>query len=228
MISMSEPTRFCAKVGRTSGVALEKHANEMTARTARLSYLLMKMLRSLFLMLCAGLAVVNVRATTVIPPTFDQLVSDAELIFQGTVTDARSQWAGEGAERHIVTYVTFSIEDAIKGAPGRSYAIRMLGGTVDGETIEVADTPKFKIGDRDILFVEHNGSQFVPLVGIMHGRFHVQTDAGGREIVAKDSGASLADVGKLGTDEEAAVVGPALSAADFKSAIRQRLSQLGK
>jgi hypothetical protein len=225
---MSEHTRFCAKVGRTSGVALEKHANEMTAKTARLNHPLMKLLRSLLPIFCAGLAVASVRATTVIPPTFDQLVSEAELIFEGTVTDARSQWTGEGAERHIVTYVTFNIEDAIKGAPGKSYTIRMLGGTVDGQTMVVTDTPKFKMGDRDILFVEHNGSQFVPLVGIMHGRFHVQTDAGGRDIVTKNNGASLADVGKLGQDEKAAIAGPALSAADFKSAIRQRLSQLGK
>jgi hypothetical protein len=185
----------------------------------------MKLLRSLILMLCAGLAVAGVRATTVIPPTFDQLVSEAELIFEGTVTEARSEWTGQGVDRQIVTYVTFNIEDAIKGAPGRSYTIRMLGGTVDGETREVADAPRFKTGDRDILFVEHNGSQFVPLVGIMHGRFHVQTDARGREIVAKDNGAFLADVGKLGQDEKAAVTGPALSAADFKSAIRQKLSK---
>jgi hypothetical protein len=187
----------------------------------------MKLLRSLLPLLCVGLAVASVRATTVIPPTFDQLVSDAELIFEGTVTDTRSEWIGQGAERVIVTYVTFKIDDAIKGAPGGSYTIRMLGGTVDGETAEVADAPKFKAGDRDILFVEHNGSQFVPLVGIMHGRFHVQTDAGGREIVTKDNGASLANVDKLGADEEAAVAGLALSTADFKSAIRQRLSQLG-
>ena len=145
----------------------------------------MKLLRSLLLMLCAGLAVASVRATTVIPPTFDQLVSDAELIFEGTVTGSRSQWTGEGAERNIVTYVTFNVEDAIKGAPGKSYTIRMLGGTIDGETAEVADAPRFKTGDRDILFVEHNGSQFVPLVGIMHGRFHVQKDAGGATSLPK-------------------------------------------
>ena len=186
---------------------------------------LMKLLRSLLLMLCAGLALASVRATTVIPPTFDQLVSEAELIFEGTVTDARSEWTGQGAERHIVTYVTFNIEDAIKGAPGKSYTIRMLGGTVDGETIEVADTPKFKMGDRDILFVEHNGSQFVPLVGIMHGRFHVLTDENGRESVAKDTGAPVADLTKLGKDENAAASGTALSTVDFKSAIRQKLSQ---
>jgi hypothetical protein len=188
----------------------------------------MKLLRSLLLILCVGLAAASVRATTVVPPTFDQLVSDAELIFQGTVTGAQSQWAGEGNERNIVTYVTFRVDDTIKGAPGKSYTIRMLGGTIDGETAEVADAPRFKTGDRDILFVENNGSQFIPLVGIMHGRFHVQTDASGREIVTKDSGASLAHVDKLGTDERAAITGPALSAADFRSAIRQRLSQLGK
>jgi len=183
---------------------------------------------SSFLILCAGLAAVGVQATTVIPPTFDQLVSEAELIFQGTVTSTRSQWTGEGAERCIVTQVTFSVEESLKGEPGPTYTMQMLGGTVGAETIEVTDAPRFKVGDRDILFVEHNGNQFVPLVGIMHGRFHLQTDARGREIVTKDSGASLARVDKLGTDERAALAGPALSAIDFKLAIRQRLSQLGK
>jgi hypothetical protein len=190
-----------------------------------LAYPVMKLHRSLLLLLGVGLALVSVRATTVIPPTFDQLVTDAELIFQGTVTETRSQWTGVGAERHIMTQVTFQIEDALKGASGKSYTIQMLGGTVDDETMEVSDAPRFKIGDRDILFVEHNGTQFVPLVGIMHGRFHVQTDAAGHDVIAKDNGAFLADVAKLGQDEKAAVTGPALSAANFKSAIRQKLAK---
>lgn len=185
----------------------------------------MKSLRSLLLLLAAGLALASAHATTVIPPTFDQLVTDAEFIFEGTVTDVRSQWTGAGAERHIMTEVTFRIEDAIKGVPGKSYTVQMLGGTVGDETMAVSDAPRFKIGDRDILFVEHNGSQFIPLVGIMHGRFHVQTDAAGRDVVANDNGAFLANVAKLGQDEKAAVTGPALSAADFKSAIRQKLAK---
>ena len=188
----------------------------------------MKLLPSLLLAFFVGFGATSVHATTVSPPTFDQLVSDAELIFQGTVTGTRSEWSGQGSERVIVTYVTIKIDDAMKGAPGGSYTIRMLGGTVDGETAEVSDAPRFKTGDRDILFVEHNGSQFVPLVGIMHGRFHVQTDAAGREIIAKDDGASLTNVSKLGRDEKGATTGPALSVADFKSAIRQKLAQLGR
>src|SRR5712692_9550883 len=136
-----------------------------------------------------GIAITCITATTVIPPTFEQLVQQAELIFQGTVTDVRSVWEGEGAQRHINTYVTFQIADSVKGNPGTSYTIRILGGTVGDETMEVTDTPKFNVGDRDILFVEHNNEQFVPLVGIKHGRFHVQRDEQtGRDVVLNGEG----------------------------------------
>ena len=187
---------------------------------------MMRLLRSFLFSLCAMLAATTASATTVIPPTFDQLVSNAEMIFEGTVTGLRSEWSGKGAERHIVTYVSFKVEDAIKGALGADYTLRMLGGTVDGQTMEVSDAPRFKVGDRDILFVEHNGTQFIPLVGIMHGRFHVQADdTGANEKVAKDNGALLADVAKLGRDESGAISGQALSKAEFKAAIRQKLAE---
>jgi hypothetical protein len=186
----------------------------------------MKMLRALLLLTCLTFAFPAAQATTVIPPTFDELVTNAEMIFEGTVTTMRSDWAGQGSDRHIVTYVTFKIEDAIKGALGADYTIRMFGGTVDGQTIEVTDAPRFKTGDRDILFVEHNGTQFIPLVGIMHGRFHVQLDENGvNEKIAKDNGATVADVTKLGQDERAAVTGTALSKAEFKAAIRQKMAE---
>ena len=192
----------------------------------RENILFMKLFRSFLLLSGLALSLATIRATTVIPPTFDQLVTNAEMIFEGTVTEMRSQWTGEETERHIVTYVTFKIEDPIKGAPGANYTIRMFGGTVDGHTMEATDTPRFKVGDRDILFVEHNGTQFVPLVGIMHGRFHVQQDdATARETIAKDNGAQLSNTAMLGRDENAASSGKALSKAEFKAAIRQKLAE---
>jgi hypothetical protein len=163
----------------------------------------------------------SVHATTVIPPTFDELVSRAEVILQGSVTDTRSQWIGEGAQRHIVTYVTFKVDDAVKGNPGPSYTIRMLGGTVDGQTMEVSDAPKFQKGDRDFVFVEHNGQQFIPLVGIMHGRFRVEREQDGREIVATNSGEPVRDVAQLGKEEHVAgSEKAALSPSQFKAAIQ--------
>jgi hypothetical protein len=164
------------------------------------------------------------QATTVIPPTFDELVSQAEVIFQGDVTNVKSEWVGEGAQRHIMSYVTFKVEEALKGDPGLSYTIRMLGGTVDGETMGVSDAPKFTVGDKDILFVQNNGSQFIPLVGIMHGRFHVRTNEANQQIVTNNEGESLKNVASLGRLSSAPAAGqPDLSAAAFKAAVRSKL-----
>ncbi len=163
-------------------------------------------------------------ATTVIPPTFDELVGRAQIIFEGQVTGLKSQWIGEGAEHRIVTYVTFKVDDTLKGDAGATYSIRMLGGTVDGRTMEVTDAPKFKIGDHDVLFVENNGSQFIPLVGIQHGRFRVQKDQTGRTTLVTGDGEPLADVSQLGGNEEGVARGKAaLSLDNFKSIIRSRI-----
>ena len=171
-----------------------------------------------------SVALFRVTATTVIPPTFEQLVQQAELIFQGSVTDVRSVWEGEGAQRHIETYVTFQIADNVKGEAGNSYMIQMLGGTVGDETMLVTDAPKFKVGDRDILFVEHNYDQFVPLVGIGHGRFHVQRDEEtSRDIIVNDEGEPVRDVTKLGREEESVSAADAISPEQLKSAVKNQL-----
>ena len=200
----------------------------------------MKTFKSLLAATCAAIALHNAQATTVIPPSFDELVDQAQTIFQGTVTETQSQWAGEGASRRIVTYVTFKVDEAIKGEPGAAYTLRMLGGTVDGQTMEVTDSPKFKVGDRDIVFVENNGSQFIPLVGIMHGRFKVVKDkVTGREVVMSNAGHPVSDVARLGKDDDhqhahamtnlgGGDTAGALATADFKSAIRAKLAKSGQ
>ena len=170
----------------------------------------------------------RVTATMVIPPTFDQLVNQAEFIFQGTVTDVRSVWEGEGAQRHIDSYVTFQIDDALKGTLGGSYTIRVLGGTVGQDSMEVTCAPKFQVGERQILFVEHNGQQFVPLVGIMHGQLRIERDQQtGREFIATHDGDPVRDLTQLGRNEEAAVTAnaaEAISPDDLKTEIQKHLT----
>ena len=177
-----------------------------------------------YLLTSAGILAIgcSALATTVIPPSFDELVSRAEMIFQGSVTDVRSEWTGEGAQRHIMSYVTLKVEDTFKGNPGLTVTLRMLGGTVGGETIEVSDAPKFKVGDRDILFVENNGTQFVPLVGIMHGRFRVKKDTTGQDAVFTNEGSPLSDVTLLGKNAGVASAGRAISKQEFKHAIQAK------
>ncbi len=84
----------------------------------------MKTIRPFLLAICTLITMAGAHATTVIPPTFDELVAEAELIFQGTVTDVRSQWVREGGQRHIVSYVTVQVDDSIKGNPGKSYTMQ--------------------------------------------------------------------------------------------------------
>jgi hypothetical protein len=147
----------------------------------------------------------------------------AQVIFEGEVTGLRSQWIGEGSQHRIVTYVTFKVDDALKGDPGTTYSMRMLGGTVDDRTMEVSDAPKFKVGDHDVLFIENNGSQFIPLVGLQHGRFRVEKDSSGRQTLLTGNGLPLADVNQLGGKEETlAQSKAALSLDDFKSIVRLR------
>lgn len=167
----------------------------------------------------------QISATTVIAPTFAQLVNEAEVIFQGTVTASRSVWVGEGAQRDIMTYVTFKVDDAVKGTPGSMYTISMVGGTVGQDTMEISGAPRFKIGSRDLLFVQHNGQQFIPLVGIMHGRFRVQQDQSGRDVVMTDDKAPLSSTEELGLNEQNARAGAPMSVDQFKNAVRETIKQ---
>ncbi len=178
-----------------------------------------------FLLLLPLVAVAfSARATTVIPPTFDHLVSRAQVIFEGGVTAVQSQWIGEGAEHRIVTFVTFQVGDALKGDVGATYTIRMLGGTVGDKTMTVTDAPKFAVGDHDLLFVENNGSQFIPLVGISHGRIRIQKDQRGSDLLVTGENQPLADVNQLGADEkQVAANRHSLSLRDFKDTVRERV-----
>jgi hypothetical protein len=138
----------------------------------------------------------GVRATTVEPPTFSQLVAEADSIYRGHVTavEARRVEGSSGAAV-IKTFVTFAIDKAIKGTEQPEVVLQFLGGTVGEDTLEVSGMPHFNVGDREILFVQKNGTQFCPLVRIMHGRYRLQHEAAnGRDYVARENRAPLNDV----------------------------------
>src|SRR5262245_43860235 len=115
-------------------------------------------------------------ATTVVPPTFDELADRADLVFVGKVVGSQAVWGGAGTNQAIFTLVEFHTEEILKGTAAESVSLRFLGGTVGGVTLEVVAVPKFNAGDRVVLFVEANGVQFCPLVGVYHGKFGVRKD----------------------------------------------------
>lgn len=138
--------------------------------------------------------------TTVEPPSFEELVKQAEIIFVGKVTAIRSVWEGVGQNRCIRSYVTLEPLKVLKGNPATPYVLSMVGGTVGDKTLEIVDVPKFKVGETNLLFIEHNGTQFMPLVGIMHGFYKLEYDAkSGEEIVLNHQGKALHSTSEIDT-----------------------------
>jgi hypothetical protein len=156
-----------------------------------------------FLAACAAFllaCVAPVHATSVVPPSFAELVADADAIYRGTVTAVTSRHVarpdGQGAV--IKTFVTVRIEKVLKGAERPEVTLEFLGGTVGDESLVVQGMPKFAVGDREFVFVQRNGIQFCPLVAMSHGRYRQLRDAAtGRDYVARDNRMPLTDTAEV-------------------------------
>lgn len=140
----------------------------------------------------------SARATSVIAPTFAELVAEADTIVRGTVThvEARSVTTTRGPA--VYTYVTLAIEQCAKGTAPQTLTLTLLGGTSGAQTLSIAGMPQFAIGDREIVFVQRNGRQLCPLVGFYHGRYRILKDpATQRDYVARDNRTPLTGTGDV-------------------------------
>ncbi len=165
------------------------------------------------------LAAPRAHALSVVAPTFPELVAEAESIVRGEVTAISCAYVDTpGGERPIKTFVTFRVERTLKGAvpPADTVTLIFLGGTVGADSLEISGMPKFKIGDREIVFVARNGKTFCPLIAAGHGRYRVLRDAATRrDYVARENRTPLES-----TDDVALPLEAPLAAARLKSVSR--------
>jgi hypothetical protein len=185
-----------------------------------------------------------VRALTVVPPTFDELVAEAETIVRGEVTAVRAEEFDSPQGRGVRTHVTLRVERALKGAPGAEITLVQLGGSTGRQTLLIPGLPQFHVGERQIVFVARNERVFCPIVGIGHGRYHVRREAAtGREYIVRDNEAplvALAEIpARLDDGASGAARGPvtanagaattatarAMSVADFEARIAAGVAQ---
>jgi hypothetical protein len=191
-----------------------------------------KSIDKLFLLALIPVLVQPVSATTVVPPTFNELVSQAEVIVQAEVTAKRCEFTPVGDGNVIHTYVTLTVLKQIKGVSPATIELRLLGGEIGNEGMMVEGVPEFEVGDRDVLFIENNGSQYCPLVAVMHGRYPVVTQ-NGAEVVLRSNGEPLTSpdqvqtaLGHGGSADvlSAGFTGPAMTLARFENEILEELS----
>lgn len=181
------------------------------------------------LLACAWVLLAHsVAATTVVPPTFEFLVGQAEFVVRARVGGVRCEESQYNGQAVIHTYVTIDVLRALKGAPPQTMVLRVLGGSVGDRTLHVPGVPRFTPGETCLLFIENNGRQFCPLVAIMHGRYRIERRASdGVELVRRDNGAPLrspADVSlPMGAPIPALAPGAAMTLVDFENAILNQL-----
>jgi hypothetical protein len=176
---------------------------------------------------CFALLGLPAGATSVRAPDFDTLVDRADLIFTGRVVSQRSEWSSLGGQRSIVTFVSFAVEKVLKGKADSVMALQFLGGTVGDVTMDVAEMPSFKTGERAVLFIENNGLAASPVIGFFHGRFPLRRNGAGRDEVLKHDGELLADVAEVGRVKRSTgtrAARRALSHDEFSARIRQRVA----
>lgn len=130
----------------------------------------MKKSKLLLCSLLLTMAAFSAGATTILPVDLGKLVDDADLIFVGTVIARESVPTADNT--YAFTYVTFDVEQTLKGAPrsGKTITLRFAGGEAGTNIFEVTGAPTFRVGGQHMLFVEGNDKLGVPLVGWFQGK----------------------------------------------------------
>jgi len=89
----------------------------------------------------------------------------AERIVVGTVEDTRAQFAqGEGGGRLIISTVTLSVRESLRGEASSTVAFQLEGGTVGDLALDVSDLPKLQRGHRGVFALRRSlsGDGWVP------------------------------------------------------------------
>jgi hypothetical protein len=182
-------------------------------------------------LLIALFSVVPLRATSVLPPDFEQLVNESDYVVRAVVDSTRADYRDGPQGRLIVTTVRFRLRETATGQPPATLELEMFGGQIGDDRLIVNGAPVFRVGEDNFLFVRDNGRCITPLVAMMHGRYRVLRDpATGQEFVARENRVPLQDVAEIALPLATAEVaerlrrairpGDALTPAEFTAQIR--------
>ena len=126
-----------------------------------------------------------------------QLAEDAEIIVIGQAGESRSAWEG----RTLVTLVTVTVAETLKGAPEQTLTIVLPGGTDANRRFPVAMTyagaPTMRPGEQVFLFLGHDDdiASGHTVLGFSQGKFSIVRNTSGEAVVSRDLTAISLDTG---------------------------------
>lgn len=110
--------------------------------------------------------------------SFAHMLKEADCVFDGVVSQVQYRMSDTNAQHQQsfpLTYVTFQVQDTLKGQiAGSSLTLCFIGGPgPNGTILHASDETLFDVGERSILFVRDNGRTALPLVGARSGRIRL-------------------------------------------------------
>jgi hypothetical protein len=138
----------------------------------------MMRVRVVLLVILLSIATANIQATTLRTLDLPEIVQQAEIIADVTVTRVDSYWASPAGVKAIRTKVTFTLNrPALKGQVSSPFSLEFLGGTVGNRRIAVDSMPQLLIGERLVIFSYGPDKAFVsPFIGMDQGIMRVIHD----------------------------------------------------
>ena len=155
------------------------------------------MFRTLVLVCALAVAAgARLNATSFEPVTFDDLITQSDVIFVGDVVDVHP-YVLQVRDRTIVkTRVTFRVDDPLYGTTSLLEVFDFLGGETPELGMAVAGMPTFAVGDRRVVFARRDRS-INPIVGFTQGLMKVARDVNGIDRVTTLEGLSVARLSDL-------------------------------
>ena len=171
---------------------------------------------------------IGASATTYPPVTFNELVTRADVIFIGEVTDVRPFPLDTPDGTIIKTRVIFRVTDPIWGTANILEVLDFFGGEFGGVGMAIAGMPEFTVGDRRVVFASRERS-INPIVGFTQGLLQIRPDGGGIDRVFTLGGVPLGQPESIGAVAPAVPVAPLAPVASVTpmrlSEFRDRISR---
>lgn len=166
-------------------------------------------------------------ATSYPPVTFDDLVSRADVIFIGEVTDVRTFPLETRDGPIIKTRVIFRVSDPVWGTTSLLEVFDFLGGEWGGVGMAVAEMPHFAVGDRRVVFARQERS-INPIVGFTQGLLRITRDGGGGDRVFTLGGLPLGSPESIGVRSPAVSLTPIspMPLSEFRGRISRALAEV--
>jgi hypothetical protein len=127
----------------------------------------------MLLLLALVVSASTVRALTVVPATFEELVRESASVVHGRVRAVHAAWTAD--RRTIQSTVTLDVIDAFKGTSTATATFVVPGGEAGGRILVVPGAPVFRAGDEVVVFLRGHAPAIPQPVGLSLGVYRVSS-----------------------------------------------------